>query len=156
MPIDNEENDILVHMCFTGETCSGKTTLINAILEKYIFKGKNGPSTSTICKIRNCEKARIIIEYSSGEERRIEHHIDLETPEGRKKLRDNLYEVTCMSSSSEGKDIRSVDVGFPIPFLKVKRNYCTETYLLKCVLINAETILKIITYFFNTILFYYH
>ena len=132
MSIDNEENDILVNMCFTGETCSGKSTLINAILEKDIFKGKNRPSTSTICKIRNCGKTRIIIEYTSGDKSTIEHQFDLETKEGRKQLRDNLDTVTSKSSSSEGKNIRSVDLGFPIPFLKVKRNYCSETYLLKC------------------------
>lgn len=44
---------------------------------------------------------------------------DLSTVEGLKKFRQALNSVTNMSSE-ESDGIQSVDVGFPIPFLKVK------------------------------------
>lgn len=47
------------------------------------------------------------------------HKCDLSTVEGLKKFRQALNSVTNMSSE-ESDGIQSVDVGFPIPFLKVK------------------------------------
>ena len=105
---------------FVGETSAGKSTLINKILEKRLFRGRNLESTSTVCKIRNSESVRIIIENVSGKKEVIHlSECDVNTDEGLKKLRNVLKDLTDMTLSKESKQYRSVDIGFPIPLLKV-------------------------------------
>lgn len=99
----------------SGETSAGKSTLINKILGMKIFKGRNQESTSTICKIRNLAKTRIITESMTGQV----EEIDLtEANDAEKSLRESLKRLTDMTYS-EDITLRSVDIGFPIPFLKV-------------------------------------
>lgn len=103
----------------SGETSAGKSTLINKILGMKIFKGRNQESTSTICKIRNLAKTRIITESMTGQV----EEIDLtEANDAEKALRKSLKKLTDMTYSREGITLRSVDIGFPIPFLKVDIN----------------------------------
>ncbi|XP_062586980.1 uncharacterized protein in xynA 3'region-like [Saccostrea cucullata] len=109
-----EDHGIVV----AGETSAGKSTLINKLLQKRIFKGRNKESTSTICKIRNSEDIKIITELLNGETEIIPLQCSIETEIGEKILRDTLKRLTDMTSSKDSKDFRSVDVGFPIPFLK--------------------------------------
>ena len=60
--------------------------MINKILEKRLFKGRNLESTSTVCKIRNSESARIIIENVSGKKDVIDlSECDVNTEEGLRK-----------------------------------------------------------------------
>ncbi|XP_052691975.1 uncharacterized protein LOC128170024 [Crassostrea angulata] len=98
-----------------GETSAGKSTLINKILEKRIFKGRNNESTSTICKIRNSAKTRILTESMTGQ---IDETDLTEKNDVEKALRDSLKKLTDMTSSEECIHFRSVDIGFLIPFLK--------------------------------------
>lgn len=100
----------------SGETSAGKSTLINKILGMRIFKGRNKESTSTICKIRNLAKTRILTESMTGQV----EEIDLtEKNDAEKALRASLKKLADMTCSKEGITLRSVDIGFPIPFLKV-------------------------------------
>lgn len=107
---------------FSGETSAGKSTLINKILGKRIFKGKILESTSTICKIRNSDNIRVITEKVSGEreEQDFTGECDLDTEEGVEMLRDFLEKRTDLTCMSSDENIRCVDIGFPIHFLKVK------------------------------------
>lgn len=100
--------------------------MINKILEKRIFKGSTLESSSTICKIRNSERIRIITERDTGsvEETVLTNECDLATEKGVKKLRDKLKTLTDMTSSTESINHRSVDIGFPIPFLMVGTFCC--------------------------------
>lgn len=107
---------IIIQVKFLGETSAGKSTLINKILEKRIFKGRNNESTSTICKIRNSAKTRILTESMTGQ---IDETDLTEKDDVEKALRDSLKKLTDMTSSKECIHFRSVDIGFPIPFLKV-------------------------------------
>ncbi|XP_062575658.1 uncharacterized protein in xynA 3'region-like [Saccostrea cucullata] len=111
-----EDHGILV----AGETSSGKSTLINKILQKRIFKAKLKESTSTICKIRNSDEVRIITKDINGELRTVafQEKCDLETDDGLKSLRDTLENLTDVTSARDSNNFQSVDVGFPIPFLK--------------------------------------
>ncbi|XP_061180762.1 uncharacterized protein LOC133189405 [Saccostrea echinata] len=111
-----EDHGIVV----AGETSAGKSTLINKILQKRIFKAKLRESTSTICKIRNSEEVKIITERINGklETITLTEKCNLETEDGQKLLRDTLEKLTDMTSTEDSKNFRSVDVGFPIPFLK--------------------------------------
>lgn len=95
--------------------------MINKILEKRIFKGRTLESSSTVCKIRNSEGIRIITESDTGavKETDLTNKCDLATERGVKVLRNALKEVTDMTSSMESIRYRSVDIGFPIPFLMV-------------------------------------
>lgn len=79
-------------------------------------------STATICKLRNSEKVKIIVEYASGKPnvvRDMPLKYNPDTEDGRKKLREVLKQLTDISVSKEIFDIKCVDVGFPIPSLKV-------------------------------------
>lgn len=89
--------------------------MINKILGKKIFKGRCHESTSTIFKIRNSEKIRVTTEKVSGEseEQEFTGECDLDTEEGVTMLRDFLEKM------SSDENIRCVDIGFPIHFLKV-------------------------------------
>lgn len=97
--------------------------MINKILGKRIFKGRNNASTSTICKIRNSETVRIITEHANGEikESHSARECNMETKNGEKKMRDSLKNLTDLTTSKDSKKFRSVDIGFPIPFLKVNK-----------------------------------
>lgn len=103
-----------------GETSAGKSTLINNILEKIIFIGTTFESTSTICKIRNLERVKIITENMKGEikETDLTETIDINTKPGVNRLRSALTQVTDKTSSGNSVALRYVDVGFPIPFLQ--------------------------------------
>lgn len=107
---------VYVLISISGETSAGKSTLINKILGMRIFKGRNNESTSTICKIRNSASTRIITESMTGQ---IKETDLTETNDTEKALRDYLKNLTDMTSSKESMQYRSVDIGFPIPFLKV-------------------------------------
>lgn len=96
--------------------------MINKIIGKKIFKGKLFESTATVCKLRNSEKVKIIVEYASGKPnvvRDMPSKYNPDTKDGRKKLREVLEQLTDIKISKEIIDINYVDVGFPIPFLKV-------------------------------------
>lgn len=103
-----------------GETSAGKSTLINKILGKIIFIGTTSESTSTICKIRNLERVRIITENLKGEidETDLTATCDIQSQSGEKLLRTTLTDLTDMTSSGNFKEVKYVDVGFPIPFLQ--------------------------------------
>lgn len=98
--------------------------MINKILGKRIFKVRNNESTSTICKIRNLDTLRIITEHTNGETKVIllPRDCNLETKDGEKKMRDILKDLTDLTASKDSKKFQSVDIGFPIPFLRV--NIC--------------------------------
>nr|XP_034331421.1 uncharacterized protein LOC105347673 [Crassostrea gigas] len=113
--IDKLDHGIVI----AGETSSGKSTLINKILQKEMFKCRTHESTSTICKIRNSERVGIITESLKGqiEETDLTDRCDLATSKGVKVLRNYLKELTEKTSSKKTNNFRSVDIGFPIPFL---------------------------------------
>nr|XP_022288226.1 uncharacterized protein LOC111100543 isoform X2 [Crassostrea virginica] len=114
--IERSDHGIVI----AGETNAGKSTLINKILEKRIFKGRNSESTSTVCKIRNSESVKITVEHLSGQMEVIDltDKCDSNTAEGLRILRGKLRDLTDMTLSQESKQYRSVDIGLPIPFLK--------------------------------------
>lgn len=106
-----------------GETSAGKSTLINKILNRRIFKGRNLETTSTIIKLRDSERIRIITENDAGKikEKDFSDKCDLARKDGVKVLRDYLKDMTDMTASQRSTQIRSVDIGLPIPFLKVTK-----------------------------------
>ena len=104
---------------FTGETSAGKSTLINKILGKQIFRGQIQESTATVCKIRNFDKVKVVVENASGKSSVALTMDDLNSTEARKKLKDTLEKLTDMTVCQESKQHKSVDIGLPIPFLKV-------------------------------------
>lgn len=88
-----------------------------------LFKGRNQESTSTVCKLRNSERTRIITTTMTGETETTDFtdKCDLETKEGVKMLRDFLKERTDMKSSTKSVANRSVDIELPFPFLEVRK-----------------------------------
>lgn len=110
-------------MCvlFSGETSAGKTTLINKILQKNIFICKSLESTSTICKIRNLETVEIKTKSENGKVDRIDlsEKCNMNEEPGVKFLREKLAKLTNRTVSADSIQYDTVDVGFPIPFLKV-------------------------------------
>lgn len=118
--IDMEKSDHGI--VIAGETSAGKSTLLNMILQKNIFIGHTMESTSTICKIRNLDRVRIITKRKDEqiEEPEIDltDRCDLTSERGVELLRTHLEKLTDKTSSENSVEFECVDVGFPIPFLK--------------------------------------
>lgn len=97
-----------------------------------LFKGRNNESTSTICKLRNSERIRIVTTTMTGktEETDFTDKCDLETKEGVRMLRNFLKELTDMVSSTKSVTSRSVEIELPFSFLKVNK-VCILKYFLK-------------------------
>lgn len=93
------------------------------MLGKMLFKGRNNESTSTICKLRNSERIRIVTTTMTGktEETDFTGKCDLETKEGVRILRNFLKELTDMVSSTNSVTYRSVEIELPFSFLKVNK-----------------------------------
>lgn len=108
-----------------GETSAGKSTLINKLLGKKLFKGRNNESTSTICKLRNSDKIRVKTTNMKGDEEETDltDKCNLETKEGVKMLRDFLKDLTDLTSSEKGVTFKSVEVELTFPLLEVKYAY---------------------------------
>lgn len=78
-------------------------------------------STSTICKIRNLEAVKIETKSKDGSIVNIDlpGKCDMSEESGVEMLRTMLTELTDMTESPGSANFDYVDVGFPIPFLKV-------------------------------------
>lgn len=76
-------------------------------------------TTSTIIKLRDSDRVKVITENNTGKivETDFTEKCDLASKDGEKVLRDFLKDMT---SSTMSVQIRSVDIGLPIPFLKVR------------------------------------
>lgn len=113
--LENSDHGIVI----AGETSAGKSTLINKLFEKQLFRGRNNESTSTICKLRNSKRIRVITTDMRGqrEETDMTDKCNLETKEGVKMLRNFLKDLTDLTSSEKSVTFNSVEVEFPIPFL---------------------------------------
>lgn len=120
-----------MQMQISGETSAGKTILVNKILEKRVFVCENHESTSTICKIRNSDRIKVITETNAGKnEEDLTDKCDLSNEAGVAKLREYLERSTKIQplqtdmyyeyQSGAHEEYQSVDVGLPIPFLPVK------------------------------------
>lgn len=105
----------------SGETSAGKSTLINKLLGKQLFKGRNNESTSTICKLRNSDQIRVKTTNMKGEkeETDLTDQCNLETKEGVKMLRDFLKDLTDLTSSEKSVTFKSVEVELTFPLLEV-------------------------------------
>lgn len=117
---------LILFMCvISGETCSGKSTLINKLLGKSVFIGKNLESTSTICKIRNSDRIKVTTCSSEKKTKTIDltNRCDLNTKEGLQILKTHLTELIDISPLGKCSQFQFVDVGFPIPLLKVIFSY---------------------------------
>lgn len=123
------EQDISQINSFSGETSSGKSTLINKILGIKLFKGKLAESTSTICKIRNSDQIKIITTNKTGEinERDFSNISNLSNNDVRE-LRNYLKERTDLTHMPPdlNADFQTVDILLPVPFLKVN-HACINT-----------------------------
>lgn len=78
-------------------------------------------TTSTIIKLRDSDRVKVITENNTGKivETDFTEKCDLASKDGEKVLRDFLKGMTDMTSAMSVQ-IRSVDIGLPIPFLKVR------------------------------------
>lgn len=126
----SQKSGLYLHI--SGETSAGKSTLINKLLGKQLFRGRNNESTSTICKLRNSEKIRVITTNIQGqkEETDFTDKCNLETKEGVKMLRNFLKDLTDLTSSEKSVTFKSVEVEFPIPLLEVNYAYSINSYSL--------------------------
>lgn len=86
-------------------------------------------TTSTIIKLRNSERIKIITESDAGkiEEKDFTDKCDLASKDGVKVLRDFLKDMTDMTASQRSAQIRNVDISLPIPFLQV----ITQMFIVK-------------------------
>lgn len=99
-----------------GKPSADISKLVNKILDKNILTSQGCyRSNSVICKIRNCDRIRIITESETGkvEEMDLTDRCDIGTKEGTLMLKESIR--GCMRRDNT----RLVDVGFPTSVLKV-------------------------------------
>lgn len=100
----------------SGGPCAGKSTLVNKILNKEILTTLVcSRNDSVICKIRNCDRIRIVTENEMGDviEMDLTDRCEIGTKEGTLMLKKSLKEFMRRDNT------RLVDVGFPTSVLKV-------------------------------------
>lgn len=98
-----------------GKPSADISKLANKILDKKILTSQECySSNSVICKIRNCDRIRIITESETGkvEEMDLTDRCDIGTKEGTLMLKKSIG--GCIRDNT-----RLVDVGFPTSVLKV-------------------------------------
>lgn len=94
---------------------------MNKILNKIILTTLVIPrNDSVICKIRNCDRIRIVTENEMGEVKEMDltDRCDIGTKDGTLMLKKSLKEVMRRDNT------RLVDVGFPTSVLKV--GFCLD------------------------------
>ncbi|XP_062566840.1 isoniazid-induced protein IniA-like [Saccostrea cucullata] len=95
----------------TGDTSSGKTSLVNKLLGQRVTKPRLRAATSTICRYHNSDEMALQIVNKSGEVSTKE--IFTKTADLRSRL-----EATSHVKKRNTTDIKYVDVFFPIPILQ--------------------------------------
>lgn len=97
--------------------------MINKILGINLFKGRLVESTSTICKIRNSGQIKIITTKVTGEitAKDFSDTCHSLSKECLKNIRRYLKERTDLTHMQPDitADFQTVDIGIPVPFLKV-------------------------------------
>lgn len=131
------EQDISQSNSFSGETSSGKSTLINKILGIKLFKGKLAESTSTICKIRNSKQIKIITTNKAGEinENDFSNKCNLSKKEDVRILRNYLKKLTNVTHKHPdlNANLQTVDILLPVPFLKVNHARINTVHMQVCI-----------------------
>lgn len=88
------------------------------MLNKKLIEDRILGTTSTFVKLRNSDRVRTNTESDTGniKEKDFTEKCDLESKDGVKVLRDYLKNMSHMTASRKTSQIRSVDIGFQIPF----------------------------------------
>lgn len=98
-----------------------------------MFKGRLLESTSTICKIRNSGQIKIITTKVTGEikEKNFSDTCNLLNKECVREIRRYLKERTDLTQMQLDitADFQTVDIGLPVPFLKVAMLVLVAVYL---------------------------
>lgn len=93
---------------FSGETSSGKSSLLNLIIGEKVLPEHLLSSTACICRIYNSvEKYAIAIDENGPT------HIDIVTDI-------KLKEYVCVNKNTQTSHYKGVDIFWPIPMLKVQ------------------------------------
>ena len=97
---------------FKGETCSGKSTLINSIIGEEVLPKDFKASTKHVCRMKYSDTLAVITRYNS----RQEETKYFPTEEGTAQLKEFLKERVTSSSTT----ISCVDVLIPSSKLKAR------------------------------------
>lgn len=97
---------------FKGETCSGKSTLINSIIGEEVLPQDFQASTKHVCRMKFSDTMAVITRYNSGQE----ETKYFPTEEGNAQLKKFLKERVTSTSST----ISCVDILMPSLKLKAR------------------------------------
>ena len=97
---------------FKGETCSGKTTLINSIIGEDVLPTDFMAATKHVCRMKYSDTLAVITRYNSGQEENESFPVE----EGTAQLKEFLKERVKSSSTT----ISCVDVLIPSSKLKAR------------------------------------
>lgn len=103
---------------FKGETCSGKSSIINLILGEKILPTKNTASTRKVCRIKYCERCMISTRDSKNEE------LDNILLENVKEMAEQLKLIYY----TDYAEVTYVDIYMPVSWLQVRpfKNFKTK------------------------------
>ena len=105
---------------FKGETSSGKSSLVNLLLEEEILPSFSRATTSTICEIKHGEDPKIVAHFKendpgTGESTRT---VLLEKPTGSSQK--SYLEQISPYVHEQGSTFKKIELFLPHPILKVK------------------------------------
>lgn len=95
---------------YTGETSSGKSTIVNAIIGKKILPTGIEATTTRVCRVKYSKELKI--STCSGTDKEYKHTISFTSPE---EMADKLKFI----AQTNDKNITYVDICMPIPFQQV-------------------------------------
>ena len=105
---------------FKGETSSGKSSLVNLLLEEEILPSFSRATTSTICEIKHGENPKIVAHFKDKDPKTGKPTRTVLLQKPTESSQQSYLEQISPYVADEGSSFKLVELFLPHPLLKVK------------------------------------